>query len=177
VIFAGPIDNPQLNIEAVRRIDSDNVVVGVRIQGSASAPVSTLFSEPPMNESNILAYLVLGRPLTASSGGDNNQLLANAATSLGLAGGGFLAQSLIGKKLGLDVGVETINPGNTGNTQSSAFMIGKYLSPRLYIGYGVGILQRFNVFRIRYTLFKHLIIQAETGGIQTGADLFYDLER
>jgi translocation and assembly module TamB len=177
VIFAGPIDNPQLNIEAVRRIDSDNVVVGVRIQGSASAPISTLFSEPPMNESNILAYLVLGRPLTDSSGGDNNQLLANAATSLGLAGGGFLAQSLIGKKLGLDVGVETINPGNTGNTQSSAFMIGKYLSPRLYIGYGVGILQQFNVFRIRYTLFKHLTVQAETGGIQTGADLFYDLER
>jgi translocation and assembly module TamB len=170
-IFAGPIDNPQLDVEAVRKIENDDVVAGVRIRGSANAPVLTLFSEPPMNESDILAYLILGRPLTAASG-DEGELLAKAATSLGLASGNFLAQR-IGKIFGLEeVGIENTN----GRTQSAALMLGKHLSPRLYIGYGIGIFERFNAFRMRYTLSKHWNLQAETG-LESGADLFYTLER
>jgi translocation and assembly module TamB len=55
-------------------------------------------------------------------------------------------------------------------------MLGKHLSPRLYIGYGIGIFERFNAFRMRYTLSKHWNLQAETG-LESGADLFYTLER
>ncbi len=170
-IFAGPIDNPQLNVEAVRTIEEDDVVAGMRIRGSASAPVMTLFSEPPMNESNILAYLILGRSLTGASG-DEGEMLTKAATSLGLAGGGLLAQR-IGEIFGLEnVGIKKTD----GNTQNTVLMLGKHLSPRLYIGYGIGLFERFSTFLIRYTLSEHWSLQAETG-LQSGGDLFYNLER
>lgn len=170
-IFAGPIDNPQLNVEAVRTIEEEDVIAGIRIRGSVSAPVMTLFSEPPMNESNILAYLILGRSLTGASN-DEGEMLTKAATSLGLAGGGLLAQR-IGKIFGLEnVGIEKTD----GNTQSTVLMLGKHLSPRLYIGYGIGIFERFSSFLIRYTLSEHWSLQAETG-LQSGGDLFFDLER
>lgn len=170
VVFAGPIDSPQLYLEAVREID-DDVVVGVRAQGSASAPVLTLFSEPAMNESNILAYLILGRPLSATSG-DDGELLAKAATSLGLAGGNLLA-----KRIGKIFGLEEIKIEAEGSeAESAALTMGKYISPRLYVGYGIGLFERFNAFRMRYTLSEHWSLQAETG-LESGADLFYNLER
>ncbi|ADJ29498.1 translocation/assembly module TamB domain-containing protein [Nitrosococcus watsonii] len=174
VVFAGPVDDPRLNVEAVREVDNGNIVVGARIRGAASEPVLTLFSEPSMDESNILAYLVLGRPLTGASG-DDGELLAKAATSLGLSGGNLLAKR-IGKIFGLeDVGIESADNGN-GQTQSEMLMLGKQLSPSLYIGYGIGLFERFSSFRIRYTLSKNWSIRAETG-LETGADLFYSLER
>ncbi|CAH9016909.1 translocation/assembly module TamB domain-containing protein [Candidatus Nitrosacidococcus sp. I8] len=181
LIFSGPIDKPQLNIEAVRIIDSDRVTAGIRIHGLATAPEPTLFSEPPMNQSDILSYLVMGRPLSngSNAGLDRSQLMEKTATSLGLAGGGFLAKGLSKitglDKLGIidDVGVENTMPGVN---QSAAFMLGKHISPRLYIGYGVGILERFNAFRIRYTLNRLLRLQAETG-MESGGDLLFDLER
>ncbi|CAB1274646.1 translocation/assembly module TamB domain-containing protein [Candidatus Nitrosacidococcus tergens] len=181
LIFSGPIDKPQLNVEAVRIIDSDRVTAGIRIHGPATAPEPTLFSEPPMNQSDILSYLVMGRPLSngSNAGLDRSQLMEKTATSLGLAGGGFLAKGLSKitglDKLGIidDIGVENTMPGEN---QSAAFMLGKHISPRLYIGYGVGILERFNAFRIRYTLNRLLRLQAETG-IESGGDLLFDLER
>ncbi|ADE13421.1 protein of unknown function DUF490 [Nitrosococcus halophilus Nc 4] len=168
VIFAGPMNNPRLDVEAVRQIG--DVIAGVRIQGLANAPVLTLFSEPAMNEDNILAYLLLGRPLATASG-DEGELLAKAATSLGLSGGNLLAKR-IGETFGLEeVGIET-----RGEDQSQALMLSKHLSPRLYIGYGIGIFERFNAFQMRYTLSEHWSLQAETG-LESGVDLFYNLER
>ncbi|KFI23772.1 translocation/assembly module TamB domain-containing protein [Nitrosococcus oceani] len=176
VVFAGPIDDPRLSVEAVREVDNGNIVVGARIRGAASEPVLTLFSEPSMDESNILAYLILGRPLAGASGGDG-ELLTKAATSLGLSGGTLLAKRL-GKIFGLeDVGIESADNGNgNGDTQSEMLMLGKQLSPSLYIGYGIGLFERFSSFRMRYILSKNWSVQAETG-LETGADLFYSLER
>lgn len=194
VIFAGPVDKPRLNVEAVRQVGE--VLAGIQIKGLADAPVLTLFSEPPMNEDNILAYLILGRPLSTASG-EEGSALANAATSLGLSGGNFLAKR-IGKTFGLEeVGIETVgaskeprSPAWSGSrernrigaaganeqTQNEALMLGKHLSPRLYVGYGIGIFKHFNAFRMRYTLSKYWNLQAETG-LESGIDLFYNLER
>ncbi|QBQ54036.1 translocation/assembly module TamB domain-containing protein [Nitrosococcus wardiae] len=168
VIFAGPINNPRLNVKAVRQIG--DVIAGVRIQGLANAPVLTLFSEPTMNEDNILAYLLLGRPLATASG-DEGSLLAKAATSLGLSGGNLLA-----KRIGETFGLEEVGIEAKGETQSQALVLGKHLSPRLYIGYGIGIFERFSAFQMRYTLSEHWSLQAETG-LESGVDLFYNLER
>ena len=46
-----------------------------------------------MDESNALAYLLLGHPLGQSSPAEGN-LLANAATSLGLKGGNLVAKKI-----------------------------------------------------------------------------------
>ncbi|MCP4701556.1 MAG: hypothetical protein GY862_32565, partial [Gammaproteobacteria bacterium] len=69
VIFAdSPLDNPGLNIKAIREIrnDTGNPKVdkaGVHIQGTAQSPRITLFSEPMVAKKQILSYIVSGSAL------------------------------------------------------------------------------------------------------------------
>ncbi|MFO1433449.1 MAG: translocation/assembly module TamB domain-containing protein [Candidatus Competibacteraceae bacterium] len=63
VIFANQrIDNPTLDIKAVRPIFGDEPVkeVGVYINGTLQSPRLSLFSDPPVEETKILSYLTLG---------------------------------------------------------------------------------------------------------------------
>ncbi len=61
--------------------------------------------------------------------------------------------------------------------QQSSFILGKYLSPRLYVGYGVGLYNAVNTFILRYRLSKQILLEATSSSFQTGADLFYTIER
>ena len=56
-------------------------------------------------------------------------------------------------------------------------MVGKYLSPKLYVSYGLGIFEPVSTFRIRYILSSSWSVVGETSATQTGADLFYVIER
>ncbi len=63
VVFTGhAIDNPSLNIEALRDIFGDPQVeaAGVRIRGTARDPRINLFTQPPTSEEKALAYVVTG---------------------------------------------------------------------------------------------------------------------
>src|SRR3546814_11968034 len=74
-------------------------MVGVQVSGTALRPITTLVSEPTLDSSETLSWLVLGRPLRAAQQGDGAKLDA-AAGALG-AGGNLLAERL-GARLGLD---------------------------------------------------------------------------
>lgn len=61
-----PIDNPSLDIRAIRRIYGDKPIVfaGIHITGRLKSPRFALFSEPPLeDQSEILSYLTLGDAL------------------------------------------------------------------------------------------------------------------
>ncbi len=63
VLFTGhPLDNPRLDIRAVRDIFGDPQVdeAGVHIRGNARDPIITLFTEPPTSEEKALAYVITG---------------------------------------------------------------------------------------------------------------------
>lgn len=164
----GPLDNPGLDIRATRK--SGDVTAGVRVLGSAQNPQAELYSQPSLPQADQLSYLLLGRPVAGASGGEG-QMLAQAATSLGLKGGNQLAQS-IGSRLGLD----EFSVGGGNDLDSAALTVGKYLSPRLYLNYSVGLLDAANRLRIRYQLTPHLSVQTETG-VETGGDILYTIER
>ena len=55
-------------------------------------------------------------------------------------------------------------------------MVGKYLSPRLYVTYGVGLFEPISTFKIRYILGRDWTLQAEQGE-GTSADFLYTVER
>lgn len=170
VIFAGgPLDNPGLDLRAYRKAD-DGTVAGMNIRGTLKSPQATLYSEPPMGESDALAYLLLGHPLGQSSPQEGD-MLANAANSLGLKGGNLLA-----KKLAARFGLEEARLETTGGLREASLVVGKYLSPRLYVTYGLGLFEPVSTFKIRYLLGRAWTLQAEQG-VGTSADFLYTVER
>ncbi|QAU25568.1 pathogenicity protein [Dyella sp. M7H15-1] len=178
LLFAStPIDNPGLNIRALRSLTPNAAIdqgqqVGLQITGTAQRPVLTVFSNPVMDQSDALSYLVTGKPLSQVKGGEGSMVNA-AAQALGSATGNLLAKS-IGSKLGIDdIGVSS-NDALNGN---SAFTVGKYLSPRLYLSYGVGLFEPGQVITLRYRLSKRWSFEAQNATDFNRASLNYRIEK
>ncbi len=178
IYFAGgPITEPALDIRAVRRPRA-GITVGANVVGTLEEPVFSLFSEPPMSELETLSYLVLGRSLQEAPAGESSAL-SQAALAMGLRGGDFLARN-IGERLGVDqFGIET-GTGEAGaesDPMQAALVVGKYLSPRLYVSYGIGLFDPINVLRIQYTISDRWRIITQSSSEATGADLVFAVER
>jgi len=170
LIFAGgPVDNPGLDLQAYRTA-TDGTIAGINVKGTLKSPQTTLYSTPAMGQSDALAYLLLGHPLGQSTPQEGN-LVANAAASLGLKGG-----NLIAKKVAARFGLEEARIESTGGLQEASLVVGKYLTPRLYVTYGIGLFQPVSTFRIRYILGRIWTLQAEQG-TGTAADILYDVEK
>ncbi len=163
-----PLDNPNLDIRASRRIGE--VIAGVNVSGTAKKPILTLYSEPPMDQADILSYLTLGHPMS-TAGQKEGSALAGAANTAGLIGGNYLA-GYIGRQFGLEEARVEADP----TTQSPWVVMGTYLSPRLYVRYGVGVYEDAYSVIVRYQLTEHWQLQGE-GGRNSGADILYTFER
>ncbi|TAN07279.1 MAG: pathogenicity protein [Rhodanobacteraceae bacterium] len=171
LLFAGTrLDDPGLDIRAVRTIRSQDVTVGLAIRGTAQRPILTVFSDPAMEQAEALSYLVTGRPLDALKSGEGDTL-NTAAQALGGLAGDRLAKS-IGSRLGLEAGVASSEA-----LGGSAFTAGKYLSPRLFVSYGVGLFTPGQVVTLRYTLNRFLQFEAENATSGNRASLNYQIEK
>jgi translocation and assembly module TamB len=157
----------------MREID-DDLSTGLRIAGSAKRPVITVVSDPNVGEADALSYLVTGRSLSdvGSASGSSQDALASATRSLEGAAGGLVAKR-IGKRLGLDeAGVE-----ENEMIGGSALTIGEYLSPRLYLSYGVGLFEPGEVIALRYKLSEDIGVRVQRGTEETRAGVEYRIER
>lgn len=167
----GPVDNPGLDLRATRTVD--DVVAGARIGGSAKRPQLKLFSEPSMPDSSVLSYLVFGQAPGANSGAQS-ALLLRAVAALGTGGANSLTGG-IGKSLGFDqFGFES---GGEDGVKGAALMLGKYLTPELYVSYGVGLFEPTGTFLMRYKLTTRLSVEARSSGTATGGDVIYSIEQ
>ncbi|WP_367253927.1 translocation/assembly module TamB domain-containing protein [Pseudomonas sp. stari2] len=163
LLFAGPIDQPYLDIEAIRQ--TDDVIAGIRLSGSAEQPTTQIFSEPAMSQEQALSYLVLGRPL--SSNGEDNNMLAQAALGLGLMGSSGVTSGLA-KDLGIqDFQLDTQGSGNTTSVVASG-----NISEKLSLRYGVGVFEPANTIALRYKLSKKVYLEAASG-VASSLDIFY----
>lgn len=166
LIFNGPLDNPALDIRAVR--DTGEVLAGIRIRGTVEQPRSEVFSEPPLSQAQALSYLLTGRPLGAPGGADDD-LLAGAAVSLGLSQAGSVL-TRIGSGLGLDeLGVE-------GGSGDGRVLAGKKIGPDLYVQYAYGIFDRIGSLLVRYQLSSRLALESRSGDDQS-IDFIYRVGR
>src|SRR4029079_2826075 len=96
LVFAGgPLSDPGIDLRAYRKAD-DGTTAGIEARGTLREPEVTLWSDPPMTESEALAYRLLGHPLGQASPEEGSRL-ANAANSLGLKGGNLIAKRLAGR--------------------------------------------------------------------------------
>jgi len=172
LLFAGgPLTEPGLDIEAVRQPAAD-ILVGVKVRGNLQQPVVTTFSEPSMSQSEQLSWLVLGRPLQENTSSSEQSALNNAALMLGLTGGESL-----GKQLGETVGVDEVEvTSEAGDSTSASLLVGKYLTPKLLVSYGVGLFEPISTLRLRYTLSSKWKLVGEASDLRSSADLFYVIE-
>jgi len=175
ILFSGgPISQPGIDVRAVRR-PREGITVGVQARGDLRKPEFSLFSEPGMTQGNQLSYLVLGRPLSGTSSSEGSAL-SQAALVLGLKGGNAVAEK-IGGSLGLDqFGLDPGEAGSDTSPQNATFVIGKYLSPRLYISYGLGLFNETSTLRLQYTLSNHWKLVTESSNEARGADVIYEIE-
>jgi translocation and assembly module TamB len=173
IFTGGPIGDPGIELRAIKRYP--DVTVGVNVRGTLQRPQISFFSDPSLPQSQIVSLILSGgggggslQMLQAGSSPQSQQ--ATAANELLTQGGAILAQQL-GSRIGLpDISLETdLN-------NSTSLVLGKYLSPRLYVSYGVGLTQQLNAIRLRYSLGDHWTIRTEAGQIR-GADLVFSVEK
>ncbi|GAA0787187.1 translocation/assembly module TamB domain-containing protein [Marinobacterium sediminicola] len=168
VYTAGPVDNPGLDLRIGRQVEE--VIVGADISGTLRDPRMELYGEPAMPDSSVLSYLLLGKPPSESSAGEQ-QMLMQAALALGMSQGnkitGKLRETLALDEFGFD----------SSASDESAFFIGKYLSPRLYLRYGIGVLDAVNTLSLKYKVSDKWRVEAQSSELGSGADILYTLER
>ncbi|HAI47810.1 MAG TPA: pathogenicity protein [Stenotrophomonas sp.] len=162
------VSDPRINIRAERTIG--DVIAGIDVTGRAQSPRVDVWSNPAMSQSEALAYLVLGRSLTGASSDQAQQV--NAASAALSAGSGLLASQL-GAKLGLD---------DAGVSQSralggSVIGVGKYISPKLYVGYGVSLVGSGSVLTLKYLLRRGFDIEVESSTVENRGSLNWRREK
>jgi autotransporter translocation and assembly factor TamB len=166
LLFSGPIDDPGVEARAYVRA-SDGTEAGFRVGGTVQDLDVSTYSVPPKPESDVMAYILFGRPMRQTSGTEGSR----ASNAAALLGANMLTMSLA-PSVGLDEArIET------GSSQNKAqLVVGKYLSPQLYVGYGIGIYEPISTLRMRYLLSARWSIEAITGD-QQSTDLLWRIER
>ena len=188
----GPVNQPGLDILALKTIGE--VKAGVTVTGKLPSPLIKLYSEPVMQDMDILAYIVLGHPLGSNT--EQANLLAMAAGALLSSKQAEGLQSQIKNRLGLSsfdistgvvektnrMGYKPVKVASAGTTTASTesvgetmVVIGRYLTPKLYVSYGRSLFTGSNLFSLRYNLSKSWQVESQTG-TASGVDIYYKLE-
>jgi len=164
LVFNGPIDNPGIDVVAMRRLPS--VEVGVEITGTVRALRVNTTSNPPMSQGEQLSWLVLGRSLSNASQGDA-ALVAGVAASM-LGGDGVPVTRRIADAFGLDdIGIR-----GSSAIAGQVLTVGKRLSDRIYIAYEQAVTTATNLLRVDFELHKFVSLRAEAGAV-SGFGIFY----
>jgi len=181
LIFSGPVDNPALDVKAVRvfrTAEIKDLTVGAHITGTLVHPKTVLFSNPyKLSQEDIVSYLMFGQPITQISQ-NNAALIVRAAEALNFGGSGKLTEltDKLRQRFGLaefGIGAEISREAIT----TTSFVMGKYLSPRLYVSYSIGLIDPVNIFRVRYRFSKRWAVQSESSSIGNGLDLLYSITK
>ncbi|MEO6102993.1 MAG: translocation/assembly module TamB domain-containing protein, partial [Pseudoxanthomonas sp.] len=164
------VSDPRINIRAEREVISASVTAGIDVTGRASSPKATIWSNPAMDESAALAYLVLGRSLNSASTDESQKI--NAASSALSAGAGLLAS-----QLGARIGLDDAGMLESRTLGASVFGVGKYLSPKLYVSYGVSTVGSGSVLTLRYLLRKGFDMEIESSTVETRGSVNWRKEK
>jgi len=164
LLFAGPLDNPGLNVRAVRPSNDGSVTAVVQISGTARAPQTRVFTEPPTSGDDALSYLLTGDPIDRLGEGERLDLKREAL------GYGLEKLSPAFSTLGSRVGLDELK------LSSDAITIGKRLSPKLYVGYLVDLFDSESIWLLRYQINRFLQLETRSGE-QKSVDLLYSYER
>ena len=172
--FNGPLANPTLDIDANKSVQGS--MVGLRVTGTATVPNVQIYNDAGLSEQEALNALVTGRINEGSSGlsntegfkSDVNNTIAAAGISMGLGGTRALTNQ-IGRTFGLS-GLALDAQGTGDDTQVS---LTGYITPDLFIRYGIGVFTPVNKLTLRYQMNRRLYLEASQS-LERAIDVFYN---
>jgi translocation and assembly module TamB len=179
--FTGPVDNPQLNVLALRK--GLPVEAGVDITGTTTRPRVRLVSTPDVPEPEKLSWLVLGRGASDAAPGDSAVMMAAAQALLGNNAPG----SDMGKKFGIDevkigrsdagsvLGVlpQSTVAGRTGTPSAAEVVsVGKRLNDRLLLNFEQGLADAEGTLKLTVRVSHQFQVIARAGYLP-GLDAVY----
>lgn len=173
VDFQGlPEPDPGLDIRAETLIN--NVTIIVRITGSVRKLELILESDPAMEQSDIISYLVFGRRTD-----ELRSQQATSAQSAALSLAGNLAASELNTILGDAFKVDSFSiDAGENDWRSGSLALGKYVSRNIFVTYRYAFsAQNFGEVEIEYELNKNFSVAAQVGNeLTSGIDLIWKLD-
>ncbi len=185
ITFSGPSDNPELFVKSSYKpptIEQDEGIVELFyiIEGTAQSPEFRFDSNPPMEQQDIIAYTLFGRPfytldgwqqaLGGTGGASPSDLLVNVLLDE--------VEALATRELGIDV--VQINNTRVGNESGTSIKTGWYLNERTFFAIvnEVGVGDPKTLFILEYILSKYwdLIITQGEDSNRTGVDVRWQFD-
>jgi translocation and assembly module TamB len=168
--FIGPIDNPGIDVLAVRK--TPTVKAGVQVRGTVQRPQVTLYSDPPLPDTEKLSWLVLGHGLDRS-GQQEFALLQIAAGALLSQTESVNFQAQLAEALRIDS--FDVRAGEGENLTNTVVSVGKRLSSRAMLSYEQSLDGLSQVVKVLYQLSPRVRLEAQAGQ-QSSFDVFYTRE-
>ena len=163
--------NPNIDIMAAAKIQQARIII--LISGTARNLVLKLDSDPKMDPSDIISYLVFGKSTDALKGG---QAFNAEKAALGLSGGLLASElrSILGDVFFIDS--FALDAGDNG--AGGAVAVGKYVRPNIFILYRRGLAEeKQNQIEVSYEYSPNIRIETQLGDDKNnGVDLFWEFD-
>ncbi|WP_076924412.1 translocation/assembly module TamB domain-containing protein [Pseudoalteromonas sp. EB27] len=170
--FSGSIEQPFLNIKAIRNPDTtaNGVIAGVTLTGNVEQPTLKIFSEPAMDQAQALAYLLNGQPLGDGESSSSDAMLTQLLLSQGVS----RSEGVV-SKVGETFGLSDVSLSSSGSGDSTKVEISGYVAPSLQVKYSVGVFDSLSEVAVRYQLLSQLYIEI-TSGLYQNVDVLYKFD-
>lgn len=173
--FTGALTEPSIDIDATKSIS--NRTIGVRVTGRATNPNIAIYNDAGLTEQEALNALLTGRISSATTNSVNNtagfksdvsNTVAAAGLSMGL--GGFRN---VTNRIGRTVGLNALTVDAEGVGDDTQVSLTGYITPDLYLRYGVGVFTPVNRLTLRYQVNRRLYVEASSA-LDRAIDMFYN---
>lgn len=174
VRFNGAVTKPTLNVEAVK--DISGVEVGVRVKGTPVKPEIVVFNDGGLNEQQAMNALVTGSLNNNTGQNTNSQDFRNRVNNTLAAAGlsvGLNATRGLTNQIGRAFGLQSLTINANGTSSDTEVNITGYITPDLYIRYGVGVFNATSSLSMRYQLTRRLYVEAKSA-VNNSVDLIYN---
>ena len=176
--FNGPISQPSLLVEAIRNPakTDDDVIAGIRIDGSADSPSINLFSQPAMDQQGVLSYLLTGSGPNSGSSDPNYAAL--------LLGFGLSNTETLTGQVGSALGIDDFSLSTNEDKLSLTGQINDRLSVEYNVDVGLGnndvnsTLRRRQLppdLALKYQLLPNLYLEAIQTTLEDQSEFALDL--
>ncbi|QIR14214.1 autotransporter assembly complex protein TamB [Shewanella aestuarii] len=175
VQFVGPLEVPNLNIEAVKEIKDEDMTAGVRVTGTPMRPSVTIFSNPAKEQAEALSYILTGKGFNNTSDQQNNSLMMGAALSLGsqVDGGAINNIGSTAKNV-----IETFGFSNVqlDANDDGRVAVSGFIGDSLMVKYGIGVFNPGYEMTVRYYIFSQLYLESVSGTLSQSLDIYYSYD-